>query len=77
MLEVDIKQLLEGQLENCVAEVQMEGNHLNLVVISSQFSGLNPVKKQQLVYGILQPYIASGEVHAVNMKTLTPDQVGS
>jgi len=35
---------------------------------------LNPVKKQQLVYGALSDEIASGVIHAVNMRTYTPEQ---
>ncbi|BFM08364.1 BolA family iron metabolism protein IbaG [Halioxenophilus aromaticivorans] len=76
MLEQEIKQLLESKLASCTAEVEMAGNHLNLVVVSPAFEGLNPVKKQQLVYGLLSDYIASGTVHAVNMRTLTPEQAG-
>jgi len=76
MLEQEIKQLLESQLADCTAEVEMAGNHLNLLVVSPAFIGLNPVKKQQLVYGVLSEYIANGSVHAVNMRTLTPEQAG-
>lgn len=76
MLEQEIKQLLESKLVECTAEVEMAGNHLNLVVVSPAFAGLNPVKKQQMVYGVLSDYIADGSVHAVNMRTLTPEQHG-
>ncbi len=76
MLEQEIKQLLETELAECTAQVEMAGNHCHLVVVSPAFAGLNPVKKQQLVYGLLSDYIASGTVHAVHMQTLTPDQAG-
>lgn len=76
MLEQEIKQLLESKLADSTAQVEMAGNHCHLVVVSPAFEGLNPVKKQQLVYGLLSEYIASGVVHAVQMQTLTPDQAG-
>ena len=77
MLDQEIKQLLEAKIENCTAQVELSGDHLNLLVVSPIFAGLNPVKKQQLVYGLLSEYIASGAVHAVNMQTLTPEQAGN
>lgn len=77
MLDQEIKQLLESQIEDCSVQVELSGNHLNLVVVSPVFKGLMPVKKQQLVYGVLSEYIASGTIHAVNMQTLTPEQAQS
>lgn len=70
----EIKALIESSIPNSEANVQLEGNHAHLVVVSTSFEGLNAVKKQQLVYGCLQDAIASGVIHAVHMKTYTPDQ---
>ena len=70
----DIKRLLQDQIENSQVDVSVDGSHVNLVVVSPAFAGLNPVKKQQLVYGVLQEQISSGAIHAVNMKTYTPEQ---
>lgn len=70
----DIKALIESSIPDTQAQVQLEGNHAHLIVVSPAFEGLNPVKKQQLVYGCLQETIASGAIHAVHMKTYTPSQ---
>ena len=43
-------------------------------VIGDVFEGLRPVKKQQLVYAVLNEHIASGAIHAVNMRLYTRDQ---
>ena len=67
-----IKALLHTHFPDAVVDAEAEGNHLNLTITSSAFTGLSPVKKQQLVYAALNEKIISGEVHAVNMKTLTP-----
>jgi acid stress-induced BolA-like protein IbaG/YrbA len=32
------------------------------------------VKKQQLIYAALTDHIADGSIHAVNIRTFTPDQ---
>ncbi len=69
-----IKALLESQIPDSEVQVNVEGSHVNLIVVSPAFEGLNPVKKQQLVYGALSDEIASGVIHAVNMKTYTPAQ---
>lgn len=69
-----IKTLLQTGIADSQVEVRVEGSHVNLVVVSPAFEGLNPVKKQQLVYAVLSEQIASGTIHAVNMKTYTPAQ---
>lgn len=70
-----IKSLLESQIAEASAEVRIEGSHVHVVVVSPAFAGLSPVKKQQMVYAVLNEQIASGAIHAVHMQTLTPDQV--
>lgn len=70
----DVKQILEQQLEGCTAVTQGEGCDFSVTVIGEVFAGLTPVKKQQLVYGCLSEHIANGTIHAVTIKTYTPDQ---
>lgn len=67
----EIKTLIQQQLSDASVEVTVEGSHVNLKVISDVFEGLNTLKRQQKVYGVLSEQIASGAIHAVNMKTLT------
>lgn len=74
MLEQNIQQAVCDAISDAQVEVKLEGNHAHLKVVSSAFEGLSPVKKQQMVYAALQGFISSGEVHAVHMSTLTPDQ---
>ncbi|MFQ3322732.1 MAG: acid stress-induced BolA-like protein IbaG/YrbA [Pseudomonadales bacterium] len=70
----DIKALLEAKLENCEVNVQGDGSHFDITVIGVMFDGLRAVKKQQLVYAVLSEEIASGAIHAVNMKLYTPQE---
>jgi acid stress-induced BolA-like protein IbaG/YrbA len=35
---------------------------------------LRPVKKQQLVYAVLNSHIADGTIHAVNIRTYSPTE---
>ena len=71
MEPAEVKALLLSRLESCDVEVTGDGRHFDLVVVGDIFAGLSPVKKQQLVYGALRDEIASGALHAINMKTLT------
>ncbi len=45
-----------------------------ITVVGDLFSGMSPVKKQQAVYACLNEQIASGAIHAVSIKTFTPEQ---
>lgn len=69
-----IKQTLESSLNASHVAVEADGNHVKVIVVSEQFKGLAPVKKQQLVYACLQESIASGAIHAVHMQTFTASQ---
>jgi acid stress-induced BolA-like protein IbaG/YrbA len=69
-----IVETLTAHLEAETVEVGGDGRHFEIVVVSRQFEGQRPVKQQQLVYAALNERIADGTIHAVMMKTLTPDQ---
>jgi acid stress-induced BolA-like protein IbaG/YrbA len=70
-----LKTLIEAAIPNAQVQVSSEDNvHFEMVVLSDAFNGLNRVKRQQLVYSAINDYIASGELHALAMKTLTPEE---
>ena len=54
--------------------VQGDGQHFEAVIVSSEFAGLNRVKRQQRVNAILKARFDTGELHALSMKTLTPEE---
>lgn len=74
MQSEQVKQLLGEHLPECDIEVNGDGNHFDITVVGDVFEGLNAVKKQQLVYAALNPQIADGSIHAVNMKTFTRNE---
>lgn len=55
-------------------QVQGEGAKFTVTVVSDRFEGMRPVAKQQLIYGPLNPHIASGAIHAVTMRTFTREE---
>lgn len=69
-----LKALLQQGIDDAEVNVAGDGRHFDIVVVSPAFDGLRGVKRQQLVYGVLNEQIASGAVHAVNMKLFTPEE---
>jgi acid stress-induced BolA-like protein IbaG/YrbA len=70
----DVKSILEAQLVSCDIKVEVDGSHVNIIAIGDIFDGKRTVQRQQLVYAALQEHIASGVIHAVNMKTYSPQE---
>ncbi len=68
----ELKSILENALPECRVEVDGEGANYQVTVVGDCFEGLNPVRRQQLVYGGLGSLIADGTVHAVSIRTHTP-----
>ncbi|MCA1994930.1 MAG: BolA family transcriptional regulator [Coleofasciculus sp. S288] len=60
------------------AQVQIQdltggGDHLQAIVVSSQFEGKSLVQQHQLVYGALRQEMATEAIHALALKTYTPE----
>lgn len=70
----DVKSILETQLVDCDIKVEADGNHFNIIAVGNIFDGKRSVQRQQIVYAALQEHIASGVIHAVNMKTYTTQE---
>lgn len=69
-----VKALVQTQLPDCDCHVQGEGANYDIEVVGDVFAGLRPVKQQQLVYAALNDSIADGSIHAVNIRTYTPEE---
>jgi len=57
------------------AEVEVSGEdgaHFEALVVSERFAGLSPLQKQRLVMDTVKAELASGELHALSIRTLTP-----
>ena len=71
-MQEQIKSLIEAQFEQ--AEVSFLGEECNFTVqvVSDEFAGLMPVKRQQKVLSAVQELIAEGKLHAISVKAMTP-----
>ncbi len=50
------------------------GDHFEARVISAAFVGKSLVQQHQAVYAPLQAKLSTGELHALALKTFTPEQ---
>lgn len=71
-----IRQLLLSELPECEISVEGGSGKFLVSVIGDVFSGLGAVKRQQMIYQILNEHIANGAIHAVNMRLYTRDESG-
>ncbi|MFZ2628863.1 MAG: BolA/IbaG family iron-sulfur metabolism protein [Rugosibacter sp.] len=54
--------------------VEGDGQHFSAMIVSGEFTGLNRIKRQQRVNAVLKTHFDSGELHALSMQTLTPEE---
>ena len=76
MISLDqVKQQIQSALPD--AEVMVNdlggGDHLEAVVVSAAFANQSRVKQHQMVYGALKDALATEAIHALALKTFTPD----
>lgn len=50
-----------------------DGQHFEAIVVSNEFAGKSRIQRQQLVYRTLGERM-TGEIHALSMKTYTPEE---
>ena len=73
--KAEVTRLINKKLPDSEVYVEsLKGNdHLQVTVISSEFNGLSLVKQHQLVYAALKEELASEAIHALALKTETPN----
>ena len=50
------------------------GDHFQVIIVSSLFDGKGLVDQHQMVYAALRDALGSERIHALALKTYTPDQ---
>jgi acid stress-induced BolA-like protein IbaG/YrbA len=71
-----VESMIQAQLPDAqvmVRDLTGGGDHLEATVISSSFKGQTKVKQHQLVYNALQEALSSEVIHALALKTYTPE----
>ena len=68
-----VQTIIQERLSNAEVKVVGDGQHFEAIIVSSDFAGKNKVKQHQMVYGVLQDELASETIHALSLKTFTPE----
>ncbi len=72
----EVEMMIKAKLPDAQVKVQDltgGGDHLEAIVVSSEFTGKTRVKQHQLVYSAVQEAMASEAIHALALKTYTPE----
>ena len=69
-----IANLIREGMPGAQVDVTGNGSHFEAVVVSDLFTGKSPLQRQRLVMATVKPQIESGELHALSIKTFTPEQ---
>jgi len=70
-----VEEMIKTKLPDAQVQVQDltgGGDHLQATVVSSEFEGKTKVKQHQMVYSALQEALSSEAIHALALKTYTP-----
>jgi acid stress-induced BolA-like protein IbaG/YrbA len=68
-----VKEYIAAGLDCTHLEVEGDGQHFNAIIVSNAFVGKRLVQRHQLVYAALGDRMRA-EIHALSMKTLTPEE---
>ena len=73
--KTEVINLIKRKLPDSEVLVEnLKGNdHLQVTVVSSEFNGLSLVKQHQVIYSALKEELASEAIHALALKTETPN----
>lgn len=69
----DIKTWIEAGMPGAKAQVDGDGQHFEAVIVSPDFAGKSMVQQHQLVYRALGDRMKQ-DIHALSLRTLTPEQ---
>jgi len=68
-----VKSYIAAGLACSHLEVDGDGQHFTAVIVSDAFSGKRLIQRHQIVYAALGDRMRE-EIHALSMKTLTPEE---
>jgi stress-induced morphogen len=71
-----VKASIEAGIPDAIVQISDltgGGDHYQAVVVSAQFAGKSTIQQHRLVYGTVREAMASGAIHALALKTYTPE----
>jgi acid stress-induced BolA-like protein IbaG/YrbA len=70
----EIQTVLMNALSLKEVHVSGDGSHFQVIAVGELFEDMSRVKKQQTVYAPLMEFIADNRIHALSIKTYTPQE---
>lgn len=70
----ELQKLIAAGLPCAHLQVEGDGQHFEALIVSAEFVGKSRVQRQQRVNEVLRGHFNSGELHALSMKTYTPEE---
>ncbi len=70
-----VEEMIKAEMPDAQVQVQDltgGGDHYQVTVVSPQFEGKGLVQQHQLIYGALRQAMSSEAIHALALKTYTP-----
>jgi acid stress-induced BolA-like protein IbaG/YrbA len=68
-----VKDSIQAKFPAAQVQVSGDGQHFEAIIVSPDFEGKTKVKQHQMVYSVLQEEISSETIHALSLKTYTPE----
>jgi len=68
-----VRSYIESGLQCSEVRVAGDGEHFEALIVSEAFRGKSRVQRHQLVYAVLGERMRV-EIHALSMRTLTPEE---
>ena len=70
----EVQKKIELGIEQSQVTMEGDGCNCSAVVVSPFFEGLSLLQRQRIVLAVVSEEIKSGELHALSVKTYTPEE---
>lgn len=68
-----IRNMIQQNIADCQVETSGADCSFTVIVTSSSFEGKSPIQRHRMVNDIFKEMIANGQLHALSIKTKTPE----
>ena len=67
-----VEPMIQTKFPDAEVQVAGDGEHFEAIIVSDEFAGKTKVKQHQMVYAAVQEAMTSEAIHALSLKTYTP-----
>ena len=68
-----VETMIRTKFPDAEVKVAGDGEHFEAIIVSSEFAGKNRVKQHQMVYASVNEAMDTNVIHALSLKTYTPE----